>query len=89
MQTTEMTINVPTETKEFAEKLGNFVKVAGAQLKDGFQVGQDIPAILVSAMNDLFPAINKFAGAKEGAKEMPIEAAYLIAKEVQKSIEAI
>ncbi len=57
METTTVQVTLPKEAAELAEGIGKFVLAVREATKDGFQVGQDLPVLITSAMADLIPAI--------------------------------
>lgn len=66
METKTVTVSVSKETAELLEGLTKFAVAMKAALKDGFQVGQDLPVILTSALGDLAPAL-------QGVDQIPAE----------------
>lgn len=50
-------VEVSKEAYELGQGLAVFIKAAKQALNDGFQPGQDLPALMMSAMNDLLPAV--------------------------------
>lgn len=80
MDTIKQEIALPKEATELAAGLEKFVKACKVALADGFQPGTDLPPVLTSAMNDLFPAIQGAELVKEELKAMPAETIYVFGK---------
>jgi len=57
---------VSKEAYELAQGLVKFVGAVKAALKDGWQLGSDMPVVVAAAFSELVPAIN-------GATEIPAE----------------
>lgn len=66
MQKVKVELEVSKEAHELAQGLVEMVKVVKEAMKDGFQVGQDLPAIITAAIAKLPPAI-------EGLDKLPEE----------------
>lgn len=65
METVDVVVKLPKESVELAKGIEKFLLTMAAHLKDGFQVGDEIPAGIQSAMMDLVPALDgatKIAG---------------------------
>ena len=65
-----------TGTKEalaLMQGLKKIVEVVDAQLKDGFQVSEDVPPILSVALQELIPLVAAVSGVSEEAKAHPME----------------
>src|SRR6478752_5205673 len=67
MEKVEVKYMLPKETLELKDGLVKFVAAVKKSLDDGFQPGQDLPAMLTSAMTDLVPAVY-------GVQKLPEEA---------------
>lgn len=63
----EVKVLVPKETYELEQGIVKFVAACKAALDDGFQPGQDLPALLTAAIASLLPAI-------DGVQKLPAEA---------------
>jgi hypothetical protein len=61
---TLVTVPVSEKTYEFGIGLNKFVKALKTALADGFQVGDDVPVILASALGDLVPIVTGFENIK-------------------------
>lgn len=57
METKELKVICPKEITEVGECLGEILRVAGQQLKDGWQTSSDVPPILAAAFSKLLVAI--------------------------------
>jgi hypothetical protein len=55
----QLQVQVAGRSYELVTGLGQFVSTLKGCLEDGWQPGQDIPAILVSAITNLLPPITK------------------------------
>lgn len=66
METVTKTVQVSKETSELLEGLTKFAITVKGALKDGWQVGQDLPVVLASALGDLAPAL-------QGMEAIPLE----------------
>ena len=64
-------VELPKEIHELSVGLSKFVGSVREALKDGFQMGQDIPPILTSALADLVPAIEGMDQVDDEFKEDP------------------
>ena len=71
VQKIPVTVEVTKEGYELALGLAEFGLAAKEALKDGWQMGQDMPALMAAAMLKLIPALNGVeqlgAEAKEGS----------------------
>lgn len=56
MTTLDVNVTVSKETYELGQGLAAFTGAMKKALEDGWQMGDDLPAILASAMSDLVPA---------------------------------
>ena len=68
-------VAVPKEIYEAGLGLAAFINVCRQALKDGFKAGDDIPAILTSAMTDLLPHLQAITAMEEEFKADEIAAA--------------
>lgn len=59
-------IVVDEKVHELFAKLKGFVEIAEKQLSDGFQAGEDVPALVLGAYQNLLPAV---AGAKDAVAQ--------------------
>lgn len=57
MANIEVSVSVEKEAYEFGQGLAKFVGAVKQALADGFEVGQDLPPIIASAVADLLPAM--------------------------------
>jgi len=68
-----MKVQKSVEVEQKADELGAaicaFVKVIKEQLKDGFQVGNDVPPIVAEALKDLVVIVNDAGALPLEAKE--------------------
>lgn len=62
-------VEVSKEASELADALVKVVASAKEALKDGFQVGQDLPAVVVANMGDLLKGIEGVDQLDEELKE--------------------
>lgn len=53
MEMIEKTVKVPKEISEIAEGAANIVRDSYEALRDGFQIGMDLPVILTSTVSNL------------------------------------
>lgn len=58
VETKEVSVTVAKETHEVFDALAEIVRQAKLALKDGFQPGQDIPAIVLGSFNKLTVALD-------------------------------
>lgn len=88
MQTVQVTISASKETHELAVGLGKLIKAIKTATVDGFQVGQDLPVIISSAITDLVPALEGATLISEEAKNTPEfqNACYLAAQEIYSAL---
>ncbi len=66
METIKKEIEVPKETSEFTDAIANVAIASKKALDDGFQLGEDLPAIATAALTHLLPAV-------DGATKIPGE----------------
>jgi hypothetical protein len=64
-------VEVPKETSELADAIAEVAVATKKALADGFQLGQDVPAIVSSAIQNLLPAIQGFEKLDDEAKGAP------------------
>lgn len=57
MATKEVTVKCSKETVEAGLGLAAFIGHMKAALADGWQIGQDLPAVITAALGDLVPAL--------------------------------
>ena len=57
MEVVKVEIEMPKEAYELAVGLGKFGKAVKMALADGWQMGNDIPVVMTSALADLLPAL--------------------------------
>jgi hypothetical protein len=62
----EVKVPVSKESYELMQGIAGFLKVVKTALKDGWQPGSDIPAVMVGAMATLVPAM-------QGVEKLPVE----------------
>lgn len=72
METKKYEVEGPKEAVELAEAFEKFGKAMHTALKDGWQVGQDLPVILSSAMADLAPGFQGLDQLKAEGKADPV-----------------
>jgi hypothetical protein len=65
-------VEVMKEADELAQALVSIVKAVKAALKDGFQPGADLPAIIVSAVATLPAALDGVQKLPEESKSDPV-----------------
>lgn len=53
-----MTVDVPKELQELVVALSKLVKESRKAFKDGFQIGQDLPALVTGCATELMAAID-------------------------------
>lgn len=75
MATIEVTAEVSKEGYELGQGLVKFSDAIVKALKDGWQPGQDLPIVMLSALHDLVPALE---GAQLIAKELGEDTAGLV-----------
>jgi hypothetical protein len=80
----DLTVSVPDSAHAFAEKLGAFVGEVKKAVADGWQPGQDIPAVLSAVLVDLVPAAASFTGAAADLKSDPFGSVLALAIELKK-----
>jgi hypothetical protein len=71
METIKREIELPKEMGELGMALEKMVKASKQALADGFQAGQDIPAIAVSAFGELTQALGGLQNVSAEAKADP------------------
>ncbi len=81
-------VEVSKETSELLEGLTKFAVAVKGALKDGWQVGQDLPVVLTSALGDLAPALQGAEAIKEEAKDTK-EFAAAVALSVNELVHAL
>lgn len=59
------------ETVEFGEGLAKLVNATREALSDGWQTGEDLPAIITSAVSDLVPALQGMEKISDELKTVP------------------
>jgi len=57
MSKAQVQVEVEKEVYDLLSAVAKFVAAAKQSLKDGFQAGSDIPAIVLAAYQDLLPAV--------------------------------
>jgi len=67
VQKVTVQVEVSKEAYELGQGVAKFVTATKAALADGWQAGQDLPAVMSSAISDLIPAL-------EGVQQIPDEA---------------
>lgn len=79
IQTKTVEVVVSKEAYELGQGIAKFVEAVKTATKDGFQVGQDVPPIISSALADLVPALDGAGkvGAETGDKQAFANAIYL------------
>lgn len=80
MEKVKVELEVAKETYELGVGVRKFVGVLRQALKDGFQPGQDLPVVLVSAVADLVPSVQgveKVGGEVVGDVEAFADALYI------------
>lgn len=68
-ETKTISVVVSKETYEAAKGLGVTAHKIVTTLKDGFQVGQDLPVIIGTLTGDLLPALDGIQGVSEEFKQ--------------------
>lgn len=68
MAVIDVQTKVSKESYELGQGVAGFVGAVKTALADGWQVGQDLPAVVAAAMGHLVPAI-------DGIQDLPGEAA--------------
>ena len=66
METVSVTENYPKECYELGKGVGDFILAVKTALADGWQLGEDLPVIMGSAMATLVPSV-------AGVENMPAE----------------
>lgn len=92
MKTVIKQVEVPEAMDKFGTELKNFVVAVETALADGWQMGQDLPVIITSAVQNLVPAISDVKAAGDdltadpvmSAKSMSLNLADMIAPLVKK-----
>jgi len=69
MEKMKLEVEVPKEMHELMVGLAKIVKASKLALKDGFQPGQDLPAVLVAAVAELPAMVGGLDKLPEEAKE--------------------
>ena len=72
MESKKIEIELPKESYELAVGLGKFAAAVKQSLHDGWQVGEDLPAMIAAALNDLVPSVQGFEKIDEEAKLAPL-----------------
>jgi hypothetical protein len=85
----EIQLNTPKEVTEVGIALSSILKAVSLSLKDGFQPGQDIPAIVMSAIASLGNAIEGIENLPEEFKSSPVMATMGILAPVSEGVEAL
>ena len=75
MEKVVISVEVPKEMQEAAQAVVNMAAAAKLALADGFQPGQDIPALVSAAMANLMSAMDGMAKIPDEAKADPVSAA--------------
>jgi len=85
METLKVELVAPKEIVELAQGLGNFIKVALAEIKDngGWSTLDDLPAIGVAVVA-LLPALDGLSKVGGEFKEMPAESIAALVVELSK-----
>ncbi len=65
----QKTVNVSEGADKIAQALVSIVKSAKEHTKDGFQAGQDVPAVLVENLQGILGSVAEFSKLPEEAKE--------------------
>lgn len=93
METIKKEVELSKETYEVGEAIAAVVKATGKALEDGWQPGQDIPAIVTSPISKLGSAISGVQKVPAEFAEKPVNSgmaiAYPIAEAVQVLIESL
>ena len=58
MATKDITVKVSKESYELGEGMASFIGAVKAALADGWNLGDDLPAIVSAAMTNLVPAVD-------------------------------
>ena len=66
MSTVEVKVQVGKEVYELGQGVAGFVTAVSQALKDGWQIGQDIPVVMSAALTQLVPAL-------QGVEQIPAE----------------
>jgi hypothetical protein len=82
-------VEVPAAVEKFSAELSNFVMAVEKALSDGWQPGQDIPAIISSSIQDLVPAISDLKGAGDDLKAAPYASAKAMSIHMTDMVEAL
>lgn len=64
-------VEVGERSIAFVDALGMFLRKAAGALEDGFQPGQDLPAIALAAFTELAPVLGTYAQVKEEFEANP------------------
>lgn len=82
-------LEVPKETYEIGEALSSMVSATAKALEDGWQPGQDIPAILVSPVSKLGAALDGIQKVPGEFIEAPVRSVMGIIAPIAKSSEEL
>lgn len=69
----KVNVEVTKEAYELAQGINKFVGAVRASLADGWQTGQDVPAIVTAAIGSLVPSIQGIEKIKDEAKKEHLE----------------
>lgn len=75
MNTVKVEFDAPKETHEVGKAIAGLMKNYKVAVADGFQVGQDAPAILMGSFNELMAAIDGVDQIGAEFKADPVNAA--------------
>lgn len=75
MNTVEVKFDAPKETHELGVAVAKLMANYKTAVADGFQVGQDVPAILMGSFNEIMAGIDGIDKSPEEFKNDPVKAA--------------
>lgn len=71
MQKVIVEVELPKEVHELSEGVAKFVGALRVALADGFQLGDDLPALVTAALSDLVPAVEGLDQVDDEFREDP------------------
>ena len=89
MDLVKLEMDVPKEIHEVGIAIRDILIATDNALKDGFQVGQDLPIILSAAFGSLVVAITGMQNIPTEFKELPVKASLALALPIADGIEAL
>ncbi len=85
----ELKVEVPKESYELAQAVVAVVKSVKDALADGFQPGQDLPAVVIAAFGQLSGAVQGLDKLDDELKASPVGVAKALGLSIGDAIEAL